>query len=101
MNEKQLREKIIYMDPISLDSKGWKLLYDYCINNLRCDISKNNKIVKLYNEKYNNYKNYGNFKKYEYITKRMYNSKIRTNKIKKELIEYLKMKECYNEWNIL
>ena len=56
----------------------------------------------MYNYKFSNYKNYGSFKKFDFITKRMYNSKLRISKIKNELLSKINNNSNkLNDWNIL
>jgi hypothetical protein len=97
-----LRKKIIYLDDKLLDSEGWSLVYKYCTINLSDNNKENKDIVKMYNYKFSNYKNYGNFKKFNFITKRMYNSKLRISKIKNELLSKKNTRSNkLNDWDIL
>ena len=97
-----LKKKIIYLDDKLLDSEGWRLVYSYCTNNLSDNNNENKDIVKMYNYKFSNYKNYGSFKKFNFITKRMYNSKLTISKIKNELISKINCNSNnLNDWDIL
>ena len=93
----ELKDNVIWLNPKNLDSNGWKLIYDYCTIYFDNGDDISNKVKVLYNKYFNNYKNYDNFKKFNYITKRMYNSKIRSNKFKNELLN----KVNNTDWDII